>query len=57
MIVALNTGKTTANVSLPAEIVGPLESVYGEAQWFATTGGVRLQLPGESAAIFRLTTH
>jgi glycosidase len=55
VIVALNMGKATADLSLPAEIVGTLQSVYGKGQWFAATGGICLKVAGESAAIFRLT--
>jgi hypothetical protein len=40
---------------LPAEVVGPLESMYGESEWVKTASGVRLKLASESAAIFRVT--
>jgi glycosidase len=56
-VVALNVGKAPADVPLPAEVVGPLESLYGEAQCFEAPGGARLRVPGESAAIFRVTGH
>jgi neopullulanase len=57
VIIALNVGKAKAEVPLPAEIDGSLERLYGKAEWFKATGCVRLTVPGESAAIFRLAGH
>jgi glycosidase len=57
VIAALNGGKAKAEVPLPAEIDGSLERLYGKAEWFKATDCVRLTVPGESAAIFRLAGH
>jgi glycosidase len=54
LVVALNLGKTPAAVPLPPEVSGAAERLSGEARWVDTPGGPRLELPGESAAIFRL---
>jgi neopullulanase len=54
LVVALNLGKTPAEVVLPAEVSGAAERLSGEARWLDATGHPRLKLPGESAAIFRL---
>jgi glycosidase len=55
VLVALNLGKTPAEVPLPPETAGPAVSLYGEARWLEVPGGPRLGLPAESAAVLRLT--
>ena len=54
MIVALNLAKGPARVPIPADLPGTAERLYGEARWAAAPGGPHLELPGESAAVFRL---
>jgi glycosidase len=55
LVVALNLGKTPAEVSLPPEISGAAEPLYGDARWSDAPGGPRLELPAESIAVVRLT--
>jgi hypothetical protein len=55
MVVALNLGKDPAEVALPPEISGQAERLYGEARWIDSPSGRRFGLPGESAAIVRLS--
>ena len=55
-IVALNLGDQAAQVELPAELAGALpERPYGSARWTSTPTGPLLELPPESATIFRRT--
>jgi glycosidase len=54
VVVALNLGKSRAEVRLPAELSGATERLYGEASWLNGPGGLRLGLPPESAAVVRL---
>jgi glycosidase len=54
VVVALNVGNTPADVLLPPGISGPAERLYGEARWFDSPGGVRLELPAQTAAVLRL---
>jgi glycosidase len=54
VVVALNLGRTAAEVLLPPEVSGTAERLHGVAQWVDTTGGPRLELPAESVAILRL---
>jgi glycosidase len=54
VVVALNVGKTPAEVPLPPEVSGAVERLYGEARWFDAPGGPRLGLPAESVAVVRL---
>jgi glycosidase len=53
VIVALNLGKSPAEVPLPTDLSGPAERLYGEARWVDGPRGSHLELPGESAAVFR----
>jgi glycosidase len=55
VVVALNLGKAPAEVSLPPELSGMAEPLYGEPRWVNAAGAPRLQLPAESAAVLRLT--
>ncbi|HZW32541.1 MAG TPA: alpha-amylase family glycosyl hydrolase [Isosphaeraceae bacterium] len=54
MVIALNLGKTPAEVTLPPELSGAAERLHGAAGWSDGPTGSRLGLPGESAAIVRL---
>ena len=54
MVFALNLGKAPAVVKLPPEIDGPARLLWGDARWTDAPGGPSVELPGESAAIFRL---
>ena len=56
VIVALNLAKGPAEVPLPAEAAGATERLYGDASRVDTPVGPHIMLPGESAAVFRLTT-
>jgi neopullulanase len=56
VIVALNLGKGPAEVPLPPEAAGATERLYGNASRVDTPVGPHIALPGESAAVFRLTT-
>jgi glycosidase len=53
LVVALNLGKTPAEVPLPPEVTGLAERLWGEGRWLNAPGRPRLELPGESAAVFR----
>jgi glycosidase len=57
IVVALNVGNTRAQVLLPPETAGLAERVYGDAHWFNGPGGVRLELPAETAAVLRLAAR
>ena len=53
-IIALNLGPQPAQVTLPADLAGPLpDRPYGPAAWTDCPGGPHLDLPAESATIFR----
>jgi neopullulanase len=54
LVVALNLREAPADVPLPPEVSGPAERLSGEARWIDTPGRPRLELPRESAAVFRL---
>lgn len=54
VIVALNLGKGPARIPIPADRPGTAERLYGEARWSEAPGGPAIEMPGESAAIFRL---
>jgi glycosidase len=53
LVVALNLGKAPAEVPLPPEVSGTTERLWGEGRWLDAPGGANLELPGESAAVFR----
>jgi len=53
LVVAMNLGKTPTGVTLPSEVSGTAERLWGEGRWLTAPGGPRLELPGESAAVFR----
>jgi glycosidase len=53
LIVALNLGKTPAEVVMPPEVSETAERLWGEGRWLNAPGRPRLELPGESAAVFR----
>jgi glycosidase len=57
VVVALNLGKAAAEVALPPELSGGAERLYGQPRWIDAPGGPRLGLPGESAAIVKLSGH
>jgi glycosidase len=54
LVVALNLGPNPAEVTLPPEIAGAAERLAGEGRWVGMPGGSRIELRGESAAVFRL---
>ncbi len=54
LVVALNLGQNPAEVTLPPEVSRAAERLAGEGRWVDIAGGPRLELPGESAAVFRL---
>jgi glycosidase len=53
IVVALNLGKAPATVPFPTELSGTAERLYGEGRWVDVQPGPRLELPAESAAVFR----
>ena len=55
VIVALNLAKGPAEVPLPPEAAGATERLYGDGSRVDTPVGPHIALPGESAAVFRLT--
>jgi glycosidase len=55
VVIALNLEAKPAEVSLPPEAAGRAERLYGEARWVETPSGPGVELPTESAAVFRLT--
>ncbi len=52
-VVAIHLGPSPTSVQLPVSIAGITERIHGEAQWRETPEGPRLDLPPESASIFR----
>jgi glycosidase len=54
LVVALNLGPNPADVALPPEASGAAERLLGEGRWVDNPGGLRLELRGESATVFRL---
>jgi hypothetical protein len=56
VIVALNLAKAPAEIPLPPEAAGATDRLYGDASRVDTPLGPHIALPGESAAVFRLTT-
>jgi glycosidase len=54
VVVALNLGKTPAELPIPAELSGAIEPLYGEARWSDVADGPRLALPAESAVVVRI---
>ncbi|HLH27918.1 MAG TPA: alpha-amylase family glycosyl hydrolase, partial [Acidimicrobiales bacterium] len=54
LVFALNLGQAPAEVTMPPEVSGAAERLWGEGRWLNAPAGPRLELPGESAAVFRL---
>ncbi len=52
-VVALNLGPSPASIKLPPGLDGPFDRAFGKGRWAETPEGPRLDLPPDSASIFR----